>query len=57
MRQSDYTELKRRLEQFYSPQYADDFMKSPQEHLGGRRPVDCLYTEVSQLVNRMEQYL
>ena len=54
MRTGDYAELARRLGVFYSPTEVSDWMKSPHPQLGGRRPVDCQYFEVSRIIDRLE---
>lgn len=54
MRRSDYTELKRRLLELYQEAEAELWMHAQHPQLGGRRPVDCLYQEVSQVIARLE---
>lgn len=54
MRRTDYADLKKRLLQFYSPEEADRWMRSPHPQLEGRRAVDSGYYEVRRIIERLE---
>jgi uncharacterized protein (DUF2384 family) len=54
MRRSDYADLRTMLLEFYTPDEADRWMRLPHPMLGGRRAVDCLFSEVKGVIDALE---
>jgi len=54
MKIQEYADIAKRLAEFYSDDEATEWMTSPHPQLEGRRPVDCKFSEVAPILDRLE---
>lgn len=55
MRPAEYAYFYKRLLYFYPPESAHMWMRSEHKLLNGRRPVDCNWCEIDQLIKQLEE--